>query len=247
MKTKKLNPLLLAAAALLAGHAQAAVITDFSTFTESGNYLTSPNIREQTFTPTGTNVTVTTATSHANGVVGQESYLSDAFPTLTTGFRITMDLTAATFNQTADTIALAVASAELPGTRQNLLIWGWRSGSMYATVFDEFGANRSQTPAYPGSGRPDAVFIERTATGWNLGSIEGVAETLFYTNISTFDTATPSTPINITADGTAFGLWSDMRADVSTWTANNLTIVPEPSAALLGGLGLLALLRRRRA
>ncbi len=34
--------------------------------------------------------------------------------------------------------------------------------------------------------------------------------------------------------------------DVDTVQFNNITVVPEPSAALLGGLGLLALLRRRR-
>lgn len=227
--------------------ASAAVVTNFSNFSESGNLLISPNIRQQTFTPTGGSVTVTTATTHAAGIVGQETYLSDEFPTLTTGYRISVDLTAASFANSNDTIALAVASTETPSTRENLLVWGWRGGvNMYATVFDASGGNKTQFPAHPGSGRPDSVFIERTATGWTLGSIKGGTETLFFTNISTFDSTTPSTPINITADGNAFGLWSDMRNDTSTWTVNNLTIVPEPSAALLGGLGLLALLRRRR-
>ena len=31
-----------------------------------------------------------------------------------------------------------------------------------------------------------------------------------------------------------------------TFTVDNISVVPEPSAALLGGLGMLALLRRRR-
>jgi hypothetical protein len=30
----------------------------------------------------------------------------------------------------------------------------------------------------------------------------------------------------ITADGSAFGLWSDMRLDSGTWTVNNLVITP---------------------
>jgi MYXO-CTERM domain-containing protein len=44
-----------------------------------------------------------------------------------------------------------------------------------------------------------------------------------------------------TYDGTPFGLDSSVSAQ-----AVNLVTVPEPSAALLGGLGALALLRRRR-
>lgn len=226
--------------------ASAAVVTNFSNFSESGNLLTGSNDRQQTFTPTGGSVTVTTATSENNNIAGQETYMSDEFPTLTTGYRITLDLTSANFANSSDVIALAVASTETPGTRNNLLVWGWRTTTMYATVFDGGTGNRFQQLAYPGGERPDSVFIERTATGWNLGSIEGVTETLFFTNISTFDSNPPTSTINITADGTAFGLWSDMRNNASTWTVNNLTVVPEPSTALLGGLGALLLLRRRR-
>jgi hypothetical protein len=52
-------------------------------------------------------------------------------------------------------------------------------------------------------------------------------------------------------DGDLNGVW-DLTSGDSTWQFTEstgvlgLTVVPEPHAALLGGLGMLALLRRRR-
>jgi predicted enzyme related to lactoylglutathione lyase len=207
-------------------------ITVFSNFSESGNLLvpSATNTREQNFTPSGTSVTVTTA-SGSN--VGQETYLTDEFGTLTAGYRISLDLTAVTFNtiQAAQTIGLAVASTETPNNqtpnkRANILVWGWRYDKMYVSTFDATGeaaGNAAATPAYPASGRPDSVFIERTATGWTLGSIKDGIETIFYPNITQVVGATTK---SITADGTAFGLWSDMRLTSATWTVSNLVVTP---------------------
>lgn len=54
----------------------------------------------------------------------------------------------------------------------------------------------------------------------------------------------------LSTDGTGnlvmTGTGATNRLDIATVSALHLTAVPEPSAALLGGLGLLALLRRRR-
>lgn len=144
---------------------------------------------------------MTTATTHAAGVVGQETYLTDEFPTLTAGYRITVDLTSATFSgsQAAQTIALAVASTATPTSRTNILFWGWRTNTMVATSFNASGGTTTSLPAYPGAVRPDSVFIERTATGWNLGSIKNGVETLSFTNITavgaTSITATASAPL----------------------------------------------------
>jgi hypothetical protein len=55
--------------------------------------------------------------------------------------------------------------------------------------------------------------------------------------------------VNFTATdlGSQIGFYGDLRtASTSLGSLDNLAIVPEPSAALLGGLGLFALLRRRR-
>jgi hypothetical protein len=161
--------------------------------------------------------------THLSGSnAGQETYLSDEFPTLTTGDRISVKLTSVTFNNAADTIGLAVASTETPNTqtpekRANILVWGWRTGSMYLTNFNASGGYTTATTATPASGRPDSVFIERTATGWTLGSIKGTTETIFYTNIAAVGATA------ITANGSAIGFWSDMRTTTSTWTVGNLT------------------------
>lgn len=45
----------------------------------------------------------------------------------------------------------------------------------------------------------------------------------------------------------AFGVGSSGREAYFTNGSLAIVVIPEPSAALLGGLGLLALLRRRRA
>ena len=157
----------------LAANTQAQTVTNFSNFSESGTLLLAPNNREQKFTPSGTSVTVTTATSPATTSAGQETYLTDEVDTLTTGYRITVDLTSATFKgSSAETIGLVVASTETPNTqpntRGNLLIWGWRGTSMWVGNFDGSSPTAvygSESPAYPGTVRPDSVFIERTATG----------------------------------------------------------------------------------
>ena len=90
---------------------------------------------------------------------------------------------------------------------------------------------------------PDTLFIDRTATGWSLGSITGGVETVHFADV------TEMGGVTITADGSALGLWSDMRSSTSPRTLSNLTVpVPEPSTfALLGMgvIGMLLLVRRR--
>ena len=200
------------------------VVTHFSNFSESGNLLlpSTTNTREQSFTPSVSPAGSVTVAHVSGGGTGQETYLTDQFDTLTTGNRITVDLAAATFNSAvgAQTIGLAIASTETPTSRTNLLIWGWRLGSMVVTSFNASGGTTTTLPAFPASGRPDSVFIERTATGWTLGSIKGGIETIFFTNIAAVGATT------ITANGEAFGLWSDMRLSGGTWTINNLMITP---------------------
>ena len=47
--------------------------------------------------------------------------------------------------------------------------------------------------------------------------------------------------------GTITGTWTDIGGQGSTLNGLQLQVIPEPSAALLGGLGMLCILRRRRA
>lgn len=221
MRVSHCHPSLLALAGIafalaFATNSPAQTVTDFSNFSESGNLLTGTNTREQSFTPGVSPAGSVTVANVSGSNVGQETFLSAEFPTLTTGDRISVNLTSATFNHSADSIGLAIGNTETPTSRTNILVWGWRSGTMYLTNFDAAGANTSLMPASPVSGRPDSVFIERTATGWTLGSIKGSTETMFYTNI----VAVGSTAI--TTNGSAIGFWSDMRTTTSTWTVGNM-------------------------
>jgi len=226
--------------AFTTGATHAAVISDFSSFSETGALLTSPNDREQSFTPSGTTVTI----AHVSGGgAGQEAYLSDAFPTLTSGYRISVDLDGGTFNGgSSEKYGLAIASAEAISSRVNLVAWTWRPNWGGGVVYlDSFNGSGTGTATNASTSAPDTLFIERTATGWTFGSITGATETKHFENI------TQVSGNNITADGSAIGLWSDMRNNTSTWSVSNLTIVPEPgSLALLGLGGLLVASRRRR-
>jgi hypothetical protein len=71
--------------------------------------------------------------------------------------------------------------------------------------------------------------------------------TVGYTDTSAVSHDALTVSFTATDLGSTIGFYSDMRtASTSLGSLDNLTIVPEPSAALLGGLGLFALLRRRR-
>ena len=82
------------------------------------------------------------------------------------------------------------------------------------------------------------LYISRvTATQFTVGYID--------TSAVSHDALT----VNFTATdlGSQIGFYADLRApSTSLGSLDNLAIVPEPSAALLGGIGLLALMRRRR-
>ncbi len=219
----------------------ATVISDFSTFSETGNLLGGSNDREQDFTPSGSNLTITYT---SGGGVGQEAFLSDAFPTLTTGHRISVDRGGLTnFDLSSESVGLAVASTEMLGSRVNLITWGWRpqNNDLSLRIFDGSGGTDVLT-VNVGSSDPDTLFIDRTAVGWSFGSIAGGVETIHYTDLTTVGST------SITADGSAFGIWSDMRdSDAGGWTVSNLTIIPEPSAVMLLGMGgVMVLLCRRR-
>lgn len=82
----------------------------------------------------------------------------------------------------------------------------------------------------------DKLFIARTATNdYALGYYNGATRTVLSTRTGMTNN-----------DADFIGLYTDVRATGSLRGVDNLVIVPEPSAALLGGLGVLGLLRRRR-
>ena len=223
----------LAAFAFTVISAPAAVITDFSNFVESGNTLSGGNNREQSFTPSGPDVTI----AHVSGGgAGQEFYLSSEFDTLAAGHRISVDLTSSpTVNN--EQFGLALTNTTAPGSVQ--VIWAWRhADDLQLTIRDGLGgasSNLIDTTAFP-----DTLFIDRTGTGWSFGSISSSVETVHFNNI----TAAGGT--SITVDGSVLGFFSDMRSTSTDKEISNLTIVPEPTSAALLGLGCLAMIFRRR-
>ena len=261
MKLKKSPLLCLAALALAIPAAHAAVITDFSTFSDSGTFTASPNLLQQTWsTTTGVGVnTVRAQYGSGTGAAGQDVFLSDAFKLTTVGMTLIVDAPS-TFHAGASGgstgaagVGLAIATTEATG-RTNLVTWFWRKttstgtglGTAGTLRYDSFGAS-STTPissqatdaysTFSPASIPDSLFITKTSTGFDLGYIEGGVSTTLYNLV---------TGTTVTATGDAIGIYADTRGTSSNYIVNNLRIIPEPSTALLGGLGLLALLRRRR-
>ena len=261
MKLNKSPLLCLAALALAIPAAHAAVITDFSTFSDSGTLTADPNLLQQTWsTTTGVGVnTVRAQFGSGTGAAGQDVYLSDAFKLTTVGTTLILDAPTTFHAGTtggstgAAGVGLAIASTEALTGRTNVLTWFWRkttsSGSGLTTAgtlrydsFDGSAATISSQASGAFSGFspasiPDSLFITKTLTGFGLGYIEGGVSTTLY-NLVTGST--------VTATGDAIGIYADTRGTSSNYIVNNLRIIPEPGAALLGSLGMLALLRRRR-
>jgi hypothetical protein len=256
----KQSPLFLLATLALAGAAaHAAVITDFSSFTESGNLIgpsnipASVNTREQTFT-TSSNVITVTSASGSNA--GQEVFLSDSFSIATVGKMVSVDYGSTTNFGTplsgSSALGLAVASSETITSRNNLLLFYYRratttgsftaNGGVGFVYFDGSGANDAvvNTTFTTITFVPDSLFIKKTANGFDLGYIEGGIQS---TAFSLTNTANPKIA-GIT--GSAVGVYTDARNGNYSYKLENLNVVPEPGAALLGSFGMLALLRRRR-
>jgi hypothetical protein len=258
MKLKKSPLLCLAALTLGIPAAQAAVITDFSSFTADANILPSPNVIEQTFiTTVPTPTTNTIRIDYLGGaggssVAGQAVLLSDSY-SLTVGQTLVVDYGSATSAASgASSFGLAIATNEVNADRRNMLLWNYRkqtttgSGLSGGSVlryenFDNGGAFTNTvtgnfTTLTAGS-IPDSLFITKTATGYDLGYIEGGTS---FTSFSLTSGAVVTTTAN------AVGVYADSRGTTSDYTLNNLRIIPEPGSAILGMMGSLALLRRRR-
>ena len=113
-------------------------------------------------------------------------------------------------------------------------ITGLTVGNSYTVYFDarkRDGGGAGNFDVFVDTTIPAGGFnITPTSTTWAQQSITFTAEAASHTlSIANYDYATGA------ATTTGSGLMVD-----------NFTVVPEPSAALLGGLGMLCLLRRRR-
>jgi hypothetical protein len=113
-------------------------------------------------------------------------------------------------------------------------VYGRDNGQVYSRGFDgtsEYGLVGGSSPTY------DSLFIARTAANtYEAGYYDGATRTILTTR-------TPATA----NDADVIGIYADVRGAGTLGTLDNFRVVPEPSVALLGGLGLLGLMRRRRA
>jgi hypothetical protein len=136
-------------------------------------------------------------------------------------------------NSTPFTMTIGGLSAS-PGVTYDLIVysdWFWKGN-------DHFPVEQTA-----GSGLTGTVFLDQISTGSN-GAVPGLVQD---TDLS-LNGATEGNWIRInglTPDGSG-NLGFSMGGQNSAFSGFQLVQIPEPSAALLGGLGMLALLRRRR-
>lgn len=131
----------------------------------------------------------------------------------------------------------------------NNMDWGWRTENDRQITFlanDTTSANYVSSAFAAGNGQWFHATVEFDfSNGFGAGAVVG-ATTTISKDSTVLDTRTES--FTLTTANTFFMDFSVNEAGTSTRMDNLvITTVPEPSAALLGGLGLLGLLRRRRA
>lgn len=110
------------------------------------------------------------------------------------------------------------------------------------------GPTTIATSAIPNTAFTDATYnfllsLERVVGGLQINS--SIIRTSDSTQFGLLNFLDP-TVSTYTFDRVAFLIGNTLDADQAQFSNIDVTLIPEPSTALLGGLGLLALLRRRR-
>ncbi len=206
--------------------------------------------RGTTFSTTGNgNVTVTSTNSGPEQVLFVKPGTA-----LQVGETMTLTGTFASSIAAVDDFGLAIGTSPITG-----LAGGATGDVRNSQSFVEISF-RNSTP------RVNALQVTTGSTAFNsVGSANGAATSstltgLYIARMSSTDyqvgyltaggstlltTYTYATPTDL---GATVGFWVDLRAGGSASIDNAvISVIPEPSAALLGGLGALGLLRRRRA
>lgn len=253
---KTLQPLSRAAAIAFAAAMPASAATVIDTFTGA----LSPQYTQTRVLDNGTGANVSFSTtggalsaSYAGTNAAEQVLLLRDDYTLAVGNTLTVDVSQATSTSEMD-FGIAVASTKAPSgvatTGDTRTTFDW--AAVYVRPSSNELKNLSST------GTPTRTLIS------NTGNFTGVDETtvkslwikrdstnvfsLGYINSS--DVSFTSRTVTFSGIGAtpAIGIYADLRANGGTLgTLDNLTIIPEPRAAMLGLIGLLALLRRRRA
>lgn len=254
----------LALVPLLIGSASAVVIDDFNdeslseyTLTRVLDSNTASNIA---FSATGGTLS-TTVSGGVSNVPEQVLFLRDDF-SLAVGETLLLDTTITSNLGTANIVndfGLAIGTTETPAG-----LAGGASGDTRASnsfLFVTVRPNQDSVRAgYANNAAPVTNFSSITAE--NLVAqlfITRTAASSFEVGYFTTSATKVTLDLNGAAEGNEFtftsgsvgsavGFYADVRHDQTVGFADNLAIVPEPSAAaLLGAFGLLGILRRRRA
>lgn len=250
----------------------AAVVSDFSSFSESGNMLNSASHnREQAFNTSGTEIDIVQSAAPTAGSASQEIFGTNEFTPFTTiGYRLSVEFTAIDWDlsgsgstnaraglMTSSTIPAGGPTSGDVRSAGDYFYWAYRAGSVQAGMYTSGGVEQegglvsvgqAPDPANMVTGVITGLYMERVADNggsWNLGYLDANGDDVFVQNRSTINGQA------ITTDGSYVGLYSDMRASTTTVTFNNLsyglvTAIPEPSSFALCFLGLASVAVRRR-
>lgn len=191
----------------------------------------------------------TTSFDIQSGTNTQSGFTSvTAFPTSDGTVTITVDVNPAGFRDRAANAVTKLAGDPDTDILRDLAFWN--GGGLVATF--TFSGLQFNTQ-YSGlvwvfdneQGNNGKSFNLTTAgsSGGGTTSITNTQNTLAFAQTGPFDLV----DFTSTETGTATIAMHSVAGGVSFVNGFQLTAIPEPSAALLGGLGLLALLRRRRA
>ena len=247
--------LILVVSAHLAVVSDAQVITDFSKFTDSLNMLNSASHdREQAFEIDGTQINIVESEAPFNGSASQQLFGTDEFPAFTTeGYRLSVDFTEIDWdlNRLGSTNSRAglMTSSAIPdgGTTSgdvradgDYFYWVYRAGSVMAGMYTFDGIEQegglvsigqAPDPVNDVEGVVHGLYMERVADNggsWDLGWIDADGNDVFVQNRNTIN------GVDITADGTYVGLYSDMRTHTATVVFDNLSYGPVASNSLIG-------------
>ncbi len=130
--------------------------------------------------------------------------------------------------------------------------WGAAGGAVSTSTSSQFSFSGNVNPTDPSVFSGDNVYLVIGFGGTNLATS---TELFIYRFTTTFGTADSGTPISLTLGngdigttllGTEVNNPETSGSTTSRFRAAAISPVPEPSAALLGMLGALGLLRRRR-
>lgn len=153
-----------------------------------------------------------------------------------------------------DDFGLAIASTATPTGLSGGATGDTRTGGTYSFLFVAARSSSNEIRSAGSNGTTnfatdvDGTIPEDSILGLFIKRTTSTTYDLGYINATNVFVPTISRTVADTNLGTAIGFYGDLRgATLTVGGWDNLVLIPEPSAALLGACGMLAILRRRRA